>query len=155
VRPPRRRAGRRAVKAGAHPSDRSTAVRHGPGITASVRRPVETITAAASILATFVCRLESRAAWRVHHARAAGQRAPPLHTRDGLRIAEHGGPSTDNLPEGWWIPMLSIPGEYVARRAFYRSPSSAARRPPPQIMVTGRGRRFVNERGPTSEIGRR
>ena len=83
--------------------------------------------------------------------RASG--APPTNTGDGLRIAADAGAGLDNLAEGWWMPMLAIPGETLLGEQFYRS-LIRERGLPRQIMVNAAGRRFVNEALPYNEIGK-
>jgi 3-oxosteroid 1-dehydrogenase len=83
--------------------------------------------------------------------RASG--APPTNTGDGLRIAEQAGASIDNLPEGWWMPMMAVPGETLLGEQFYRS-LIRERGLPRQIMVNAAGRRFVDEARPYNEIGK-
>jgi 3-oxosteroid 1-dehydrogenase len=86
-------------------------------------------------------------------AGAAGQRRPPSNTGDGLRIAEHEGAITDNLAEGWWMPMMVVPGETLLGEQFYRS-LIRKRGLPRQIIVNAAGRRIVNEARPCNEIGK-
>lgn len=83
--------------------------------------------------------------------RASG--APPTNTGDGLRIAEQAGSRTDNMAEGWWMPMMAIPGETLLGEQFYRS-LIRERGLPRQIMVNAAGRRFVDEARPYNEIGK-
>jgi succinate dehydrogenase/fumarate reductase flavoprotein subunit len=114
---------------------------------------VTTIGASAVILATggfdrdrpLRDRLQPRA------QRASG--APPTNTGDGLRIAEHAGASSDNLGEGWWMPMIAIPGETLGGEQFYRS-LVRERGLPRQIMVNASGQRFADEAQPYNEIGK-
>jgi succinate dehydrogenase/fumarate reductase flavoprotein subunit len=83
--------------------------------------------------------------------RATG--APPSNTGDGLRIAEEAGAEITNTGEGWWMPMLAIPGESVDGQPFYRS-LIRERGQPRQVMVNAAGQRFVNESRPYNEIGK-
>src|SRR5580693_4650948 len=92
-----------------------------------------------------------RAKYQPAAQRASG--APPTNTGDGLRIATEAGAGTDNLAEGWWMPMLAIPGETLLGEQFYRS-LIRERGLPRQIMVNAAGRRFVNEALPYNEIGK-
>jgi 3-oxosteroid 1-dehydrogenase len=114
---------------------------------------VTTIGVGAVILATggFDWDPELRAKYQPAAQRASG--APPTNTGDGLRIAESAGAAVDNLAEGWWMPMLAIPGERLAGAQFYRS-LIRERGLPRQIMVNAAGRRFVNEALPYNEIGK-
>jgi len=112
-----------------------------------------TIAAAAVILATggFDWDRELRARVQPPAQRASG--APPSNTGDGLRIAERAGAITDNMAEGWWMPMMAIPGETLLGEQFYRS-LIRERGLPRQIMVNAAGRRFVSEARPYNEIGK-
>jgi FAD binding domain/Aldehyde dehydrogenase family len=83
--------------------------------------------------------------------RASG--APPTNTGDALRIAESAGARCDNLGEGWWMPMIAIPGETLLGEPFYRS-LVRERGLPRQIMVNAAGRRFADEAQPYNEIGK-
>ena len=111
------------------------------------------VAAGAVILATggFDWDRELRARVQPPAQRASG--APPSNTGDGLRIAEQAGAITDNLAEGWWMPMMAIPGETLLGEQFYRS-LIRERGLPRQIMVNAAGRRFVNEARPYNEIGK-
>src|SRR5882757_382260 len=112
-----------------------------------------TIAADAVILATggFDWDRELRDRVQPPAQRASG--APPTNTGDGLRIAQQAGAITDNLAEGWWMPMMAIPGETLLGEQFYRS-LIRERGLPRQIMVNAAGRRFVNEARPYNEIGK-
>ena len=114
---------------------------------------VSTVRAAAVILATggFDWDQELRLIYQPAAQRASG--APPTNTGDGLRIAADAGAGLDNLAEGWWMPMLAIPGETLLGAQFYRS-LIRERGLPRQIMVNAAGRRFVNEALPYNEIGK-
>ena len=59
----------------------------------------------------------------------------------------------ENLAEGWWMPMLTVPGERLLGEQFYRA-LIRERGLPRQIMVDGAGRRFVNEALPYNEVGK-
>jgi hypothetical protein len=82
---------------------------------------VTTIATTAVILATggFDWDRQLRGRWQPPAQRASG--APPSNAGDGLRIAEHAGAITDNLAEGWWMPMMAVPGETLLGEQFYRS----------------------------------
>ncbi len=114
---------------------------------------VTTIATTAVILATggFDWDRQLRGRWQPPAQRASG--APPSNTGDGLRIAEQAGAITDNLAEGWWMPMMAVPGETLLGEQFYRS-LIRERGLPRQIMVNAAGRRFVNEARPYNEIGK-
>jgi succinate dehydrogenase/fumarate reductase flavoprotein subunit len=112
-----------------------------------------TVRARSVILATggFDWDRQLRARYQPPAQRASG--APPTNTGDGLRIAEQAGGSTDNLSEGWGMPMLAIPGERLLGEQFYRS-LIRERGLPRQIMVNAAGQRFVDEAQPYNEIGK-
>jgi succinate dehydrogenase/fumarate reductase flavoprotein subunit len=114
---------------------------------------VTTIGASSVILATggFDWDRELRTRHQPRAQRASG--APPTNTGDGLRIAEQAGARIDNMAEGWWMPMMAIPGETLLGEQFYRS-LIRERGLPRQIMVNAAGRRFVNEARPYNEIGK-
>jgi hypothetical protein len=114
---------------------------------------VSTIGAAAVILATggFDWDSQLRARHQPRAQRASG--APPTNTGDALGIAEQAGGRTDNMNEGWWMPMLAVPGERLLGEQFYRS-LIRERGLPRQIMVNAAGRRFVDEAQPYNEIGK-
>lgn len=82
-----------------------------------------------------------------------GLGAPPTNTGDALRIAERAGAAAENMGEGWWMPMLAIPGETMDGEQFYRS-LVRERGAPRQIIVNARGERFANEAMPYNEIGK-
>jgi 3-oxosteroid 1-dehydrogenase len=114
---------------------------------------VTTLGASAVILATggFDWDRELRARYQPRAQRASG--APPTNTGDALRIAESAGAGPDNLDQGWWMPMLAIPGERLLGEQFYRS-LIRERGLPRQIMVNAAGRRFISEAQPYNEIGK-
>jgi succinate dehydrogenase/fumarate reductase flavoprotein subunit len=114
---------------------------------------VTSVSAASVILATggFDWDRELCARYLPAAQRASG--APPTNTGDGLRIAQRAGAMIDNMAEGWWMPMLAVPGETLLGAPFYRS-LIRERGLPRQIMVDGTGRRFVNEALPYNEIGK-
>jgi 3-oxosteroid 1-dehydrogenase len=92
-----------------------------------------------------------RRAWHPAAQRATG--APPGNTGDALRIASGLGAATDNLGEGWWMPMLAVPGEELDGRPSYRS-LIRERAVPRQIMVNAAGRRFTDEASPYNDVGK-
>jgi 3-oxosteroid 1-dehydrogenase len=88
--------------------------------------------------------------------RPAGRRAtvaPPGNTGDALRIAARLGAVTANLAEGWWMPMIEVPGEEADGRPCYRA-LMRERGVPRQIMVNAAGRRFTDEAASGHEVGR-
>jgi succinate dehydrogenase/fumarate reductase flavoprotein subunit len=92
-----------------------------------------------------------RRSWHPAAQRATG--APPSNTGDGLRIACRAGAATDNLGQGWWMPMLAIPGESLDGEQYYRS-LIRERAVPRQIMVNSAGQRFVDEASPYNDVGK-
>jgi 3-oxosteroid 1-dehydrogenase len=114
---------------------------------------VTTIGAQSVILATggFDWDRELRRRLQPRAQRASG--APPTNTGDGLRIAQRAGTRTDNLAEGWWMPMMAIPGETLLGEQFFRA-LIRERGLPRQIMVNAEGQRFVDEALPYNEIGK-
>ncbi len=142
------------VRAGAavRTGTRLTGVRDGQAELSHGGRTV-TVGVSAVILATggYDWDQELRMIYQPAAQRASG--APPTNTGDGLRIAADAGAGLDNLAEGWWMPMLAIPGETLLGEQFYRS-LIRERGLPRQIMVSASGRRFVNEALPYNEIGK-
>jgi 3-oxosteroid 1-dehydrogenase len=92
-----------------------------------------------------------RARWLPGPQRATG--APPGNTGDALRIAVRLGAATDNLAEGWWMPMLGVPAEELDGMPFYRS-LIRERAVPRQIMVNAAGLRFIDEASPYNDVGK-
>jgi succinate dehydrogenase/fumarate reductase flavoprotein subunit len=92
-----------------------------------------------------------RAAWHPAAQRATG--ASPGNAGDALRIAGRLGAATDNLGEGWWMPMVAVPGEEVDGVPYPRS-LIRERALPRQIMVNAAGRRFADEAAPYNEVGK-
>ena len=111
------------------------------------------VTASAVIIATggFDWDEQLRASWLPGPQRASG--APPTNTGDALRIVSRLGAALDNLTEGWWMPMLSVPGEELDGRPFYRS-LIRERAVPRQIMVNSAGLRFTDEASPYNDVGK-
>ena len=114
---------------------------------------MKSIAARAVILATggFDWDKNLRRAWHPAAQRATG--AAPGNTGDGLRIASRLRAATDNLAEGWWMPMLALPGEELAGKPYYRS-LIRERAVPRQIMVNAAGRRFTDEASPYNDVGK-
>ena len=94
---------------------------------------------------------ELRRRWQPHPQRASG--APPSNTGDGLRVACRTGAEVDNLGQGWWMPMLAVPGEELDGKPFYRS-LIRERAVPRQIMVNSAGLRFADEASPYNDVGK-
>jgi succinate dehydrogenase/fumarate reductase flavoprotein subunit len=77
----------------------------------------------------------------------------PGNVGDALRICGRLGVSLQNLGQGWWMPMVSIPaiepGEAPGWHALIRE------RGLPRVIIVDRGgRRFANEAAPYHELGR-
>jgi 3-oxosteroid 1-dehydrogenase len=79
--------------------------------------------------------------------------AGPANTGDALRIAGQFGARTDNLDNGWWMPMIAVPDETIDGQPYYQS-LIRERALPRQILINASGRRFVNEALPYNEIGK-
>lgn len=79
--------------------------------------------------------------------------APPSNTGDALRITAQAGAAIENLGEGWWMPMVAIPGETMDGEQFYRA-LVRERGAPRQIIVNSAGLRFADEAMPYNEIGK-
>ena len=92
-----------------------------------------------------------RRGWHPAAQRASG--ASPGNTGDALRIASRLGASTDNLGQGWWMPMMTVPGEEVDGVPYPRS-LIRERALPRQVMVNRAGRRFTDEAAPYNEVGK-
>lgn len=113
----------------------------------------ERLPASAVILATggFDWDFGLRRSWHPAAQRATG--AAPGNTGDALKVASALGAATDNLAEGWWMPMLAVPGEEVDGVPSYRS-LIRERAVPRQIMVNAAGRRFTDEASPYNDVGK-
>jgi succinate dehydrogenase/fumarate reductase flavoprotein subunit len=111
------------------------------------------VSAGAVILATggYDWDTDLRASQQPGPQRATG--APPTNTGDGLRIAQRLGAAVDNLTEGWWMPMMAIPGEMLDGQPYYRS-LIRERAAPRQIMVNAAGLRFADEASPYNDVGK-
>ena len=111
------------------------------------------IAASAVILATggFDRDLELRA--RLLPAAVAATGAAPGNTGDGLRIAVEAGARLENTGQGWWMPMIEIPGQSVEGQQYYQS-LIRERALPRQILVNHAGRRFADEALPYNELGK-
>jgi 3-oxosteroid 1-dehydrogenase len=112
-----------------------------------------TIGVSAVILATggFDWNRDLRARFHPGPQRATG--APPGNAGDGLRIACELGAAVDNLAEGWWMPMMRVPGETMDGQPFYRS-LIRERGAPRQIIVNAAGTRFADEAMPYNDFGK-
>jgi succinate dehydrogenase/fumarate reductase flavoprotein subunit len=132
---------------------RLTAARPGAAELEDESGVVTTVGAPAVILATGGFDWDGALRSRLHPPAQRATGAPPTNTGDALRVAQHAGARTDNLGEGWWMPMMAIPGETLLGEQFFRS-LIRERGLPRQIMVNAAGKRFVSEARPYNEIGK-
>jgi succinate dehydrogenase/fumarate reductase flavoprotein subunit len=95
--------------------------------------------------------LERRRAWLPPALAATG--APPSNTGDALTIAERLGAALEDLAEGWWMPMIAVPGEMLGGAPFHRA-LIRERGAPRQILVNRSGHRFVDEAAPYNDLGK-
>ena len=79
--------------------------------------------------------------------------AAPTNTGVALRLALDTGLAVDNLSEGWWMPMVMVPGEEIFGSPYPRS-LVRERGVPHQIVVNRAGVRFVDEASPYHEFVR-
>lgn len=85
---------------------------------------------------------------------ALGASAAALtNTGVALRIAQTHDLAVDNLGQGWWMPMMFVPGDLVDGERFPRA-LVRERGVPHQIMVNSAGERFVDESTPYNEFGK-
>lgn len=83
----------------------------------------------------------------------AATAAAPANTGIGVRIAEQLNLPTANMSEGWWMPMVQVPGETVGGVEYPRG-LVRERGVPRAILVNSAGKRFINEASPYNEFGR-
>ncbi len=112
-----------------------------------------TIDARAVILATGGYDWDAGLRTRYHPAPQRATGAAPANAGDGLRVAQDAGAAVDNLAEGWWMPMMAVPGEAIDGAPCYRS-LIRERAAPRQIIVNAAGRRFADEATPYNEFGK-
>jgi 3-oxosteroid 1-dehydrogenase len=86
-------------------------------------------------------------------APVAATGAAPGNTGDGLRVAVKAGAHLENTGQGWWMPMIEIPGLVIEGKQYYQS-VIRERALPRQIMVNQAGRRFTDEALPYNELGK-
>ncbi|MDR6688634.1 succinate dehydrogenase/fumarate reductase flavoprotein subunit [Arthrobacter sp. 1088] len=79
--------------------------------------------------------------------------AAPENTGTTLKLAGKLGAALDNTEEGWWMPMVQVPGETL-KGAEYPRGLVRERGAPRQILVNRQGRRFVDEASPYNELGK-
>lgn len=72
--------------------------------------------------------------------------ANPEDTGDALSMATKHGAAVDLMDQGWWMPMMTAPGEKPFMTVFERAK-------PGLIMVNQCGQRFVNEAAPYQAAG--
>lgn len=77
----------------------------------------------------------------------------PANRGTALRIAEQHGFPVDNLGQGWWMPMIELPGETMLGEPYPRA-LIRERGLPHQLIVNRAGRRFVDESAPYNEFGK-
>lgn len=94
---------------------------------------------------------ELRAAYLPAPVTATG--AAPANTGDALRIAAAAGARLANTGQGWWMPMVEIPGLAIDGAPYYQS-LIRERALPRQIIVNPAGRRFTDEALPYNEFGK-
>lgn len=75
----------------------------------------------------------------------------PTNTGVALRVALETGLAIENLHEGWWMPMVMVPGEELGGRPYPRA-LVRERGVPHQIVVNRAGSRFVDEAAPYHEF---
>jgi 3-oxosteroid 1-dehydrogenase len=112
-----------------------------------------TIAARAVILATGGFDWDAGLRARYHPAPQRATGAAPGNSGDGLRAAQEAGAAVDNLAEGWWMPMMAVPGETIDGGPYYRS-LIRERAAPRQIIVNAAGRRFADEAMPYNDFGK-
>jgi succinate dehydrogenase/fumarate reductase flavoprotein subunit len=112
-----------------------------------------TIEAGSVIIATGGFDWDTELRARHHPAPQRASGAPPANAGDGLRIARDAGAAVDNLGEGWWMPMMAVPGERMDGYPYYRS-LIRERGAPRQIIVNAAGRRFADEAMPYNDFGK-
>lgn len=97
---------------------------------------------------------QDQALRRAHLPAALGASgSSPSNTGDALGIAQRLGARLENLNQGWWMPMVSLPGDEVDGVASFRS-MIRERGTPRMILVDRSGRRFVDEASPYNEFGK-
>jgi 3-oxosteroid 1-dehydrogenase len=114
---------------------------------------VSSVPVAAVILATGGFDRDEELRARTLPAPVAATGAPRGNTGDALRIAAGLGAETGNMAEGWWMPMVAIPGETLDGEPYYQS-LIRERALPRQIIVNAAGRRFADEALPYHEFGK-
>lgn len=114
---------------------------------------VTDVSVSAIILATGGFDRDPKLRARFLPAAVAATGAPPGNDGDGLRIAAAAGATLANTDQGWWMPMVEVPGVSIDGAQFYRS-VIRERALPRQILVNAAGRRFADEALPYNELGK-
>lgn len=70
----------------------------------------------------------------------------------GVHIAQQLGLPVNNMAEGWWMPMIQVPGEEMDSKPYPRG-LVRERGVPRSIIVNKHGIRFMNEASPYNEFG--
>ena len=92
---------------------------------------------------------------RAHLTTALGASASArTDTGVALKLAVKYGYAVDNLSQGWWMPMMSMPGESLGDGVPYPRALIRERGVPHQIIVNSAGRRFLDESLPYNEFGK-
>ncbi len=144
------RAGRRLVKSARlvdvdQPSETSIKVRIARGETEVA------ITTGALILATGG--FDADTELRSNHlpSSLSASAAAPTNTGVALRLAMGHDFAVDNLDQGWWMPLVEVPGESIDDTPYPRA-LVRERGVPHQIVVNRAGARFVDEAAPYHEF---
>ena len=123
------------------------------GVTVRSGGKTAEIAATAVILATGGFDRDPELRARLLPAAVTATGAAPGNAGDGLRIAAEAGARLENTGQGWWMPMIEIPGRSVDGQQHYQS-VIRERALPRQIMVNMSGRRFADEALPYNELGK-
>lgn len=92
---------------------------------------------------------------KTHLSAALGASASArTNTGIALRLSAKYGYAVDNLSQGWWMPMMSMPGETLGDGVPYPRALIRERGVPHQIVVNSAGRRFLDESLPYNEFGK-
>ncbi|NKQ57905.1 FAD-dependent oxidoreductase [Amycolatopsis sp. K13G38] len=112
-----------------------------------------TIRAPAVVLATGGFDADDDLRSRLLPSRLGVSASAPSDTGIALAVAGKLGLPTDNLGEGWWMPMAQPEGDVVDGVPYPRG-LVRERGAPRQILVDRRGRRFLDEALPYNEFGK-
>lgn len=119
--------------------------------TVSAEGRTEDVPVSAVILATGGFDRDASLRARFLPASVAATGAAPGNTGDALRIAAAAGARIENTGQGWWMPMVEIPGQTIDGQPYYQS-LIRERSLPHQIVVNAAGRRFTDEALPYNEF---